>query len=396
VPRRIASFVLLALTVPAATACGAPAELSGTCDRYAAPWGSDRAAGTADAPLRTAQQLADGLRPGQTGCLRGGLYTDTPNEDYAVRFDHGGRDGQPITLRSAPGERATLRGIVDVPADADHVAIGALAIEGTGEQNTVKVYATDVLIDGNDITNRGREHSCMFLGSPEAGAAIDVVVRHNYLHDCGSHANDNKDHGIYAAKMRGGEIAENLIVNPAAYAIQLYPDSNDVHVARNVIDGGGAVRGGIVVGGGEDTASSRNTIEHNVIAHTATAPVTGYWPEDRGAANVVAGNCVHDGERFDLTELTVQGTVRADPGFQDRANRDYRLRAGSPCLGVLGGVDVVERLVALGLTPAAGPLPPPPARTASRGSRARARAACRRFKKPARRKRCRARVARRG
>ena len=381
VPRRIASLLALALTVPAATACGAPPELSGTCDRYAAPSGSDRAAGSAEAPYRTAQRLADSLKPGQTGCLREGRYTDTPNEDYAVRFERGGRAGAPITLRSAPGERATLRGIVDVPADADHVAIGALAIVGTGEQNTVKVYASDVLIDGNDITNRNREHSCLFLGSPEAGAAIDVVVRHNYLHDCGSPSNDNKDHGIYAAKVRGGEISENLIVNPAAYAIQLYPDTRGVRVSRNVIDGGRAVRGGIVIGGDDDSESSGNTIEHNVIAHTATAPVTGYWPDDTGRGNVVSSNCVHDGDRIDFDGLLVRGTVGGDPRFRDRANRDYRLRDDSACLGLLGGVDPVDALVARGLTPAAAP----------QGQSAAARASCRRFKSADRRRRCRAR-----
>ena len=393
VPRRIISLALLAAAVPAATACGAAPELSGNCDRYAATHGSDRARGTEQAPYRTAQRLADALRPGETGCLRAGVYDETVEEDYVVSFDRGGRPGAPITLRSFPGERATLRGIVDVDADAPHVAIGALSIVGTTGYNTIKVYAEDVLIEGNDITNQGRDHSCIFLGSPSAGAAIDVTVRRNYLHDCGAEENDNKDHGIYAAKVRGGDISENLIVDPAGYAVQLYPDARNVRVAHNVIDGGRAIRGGIVIGGDDDVASSGNSVENNVIAHTATAGVTGYWPDPVGTDNDVRQNCFFDTQRplGPLEGLSASGNITADPQFLDRDRRDYRLAPASPCRRVVG-VDVAATLAGLGLTPAAGT----PA-VASREPRSRAQrlSTCRRLKSKPRRKRCRARVARR-
>ena len=52
-----------------------PAHAAGTtCDRVAAPSGSDAAAGTESAPYATAQKLADSLSAGQTGCLRAGTY----------------------------------------------------------------------------------------------------------------------------------------------------------------------------------------------------------------------------------------------------------------------------------------------------------------------------------
>ena len=54
-----------------------------SCDKVAAPSGSDSAAGTAASPYRTAQKLADSLAPGQTGCLRAGLY------EQDVKVDEG-------------------------------------------------------------------------------------------------------------------------------------------------------------------------------------------------------------------------------------------------------------------------------------------------------------------
>src|SRR3954451_23391027 len=100
---RALSIFLKALLLAIATsvtlaACGAHAE-NPTCDKVAAPGGSDNAAGTADAPFRTAQVLADSLTAGQTGCLRAGTY----NEDLTIR--QGGRPGAPVTIRSYPGER---------------------------------------------------------------------------------------------------------------------------------------------------------------------------------------------------------------------------------------------------------------------------------------------------
>src|SRR5690349_24887022 len=101
---RAVSIFLKALLLAIATsvtlaACGANAQ-NPLCNKVAAPNGSDNAAGNEDAPFRTAQVLADSLTPGQTGCLRGGTYS----EDLTIR--QGGNAGAPVTIRSFPGERA--------------------------------------------------------------------------------------------------------------------------------------------------------------------------------------------------------------------------------------------------------------------------------------------------
>lgn len=341
---RLAPVVLLA-AVPCLAALFAildgpspgPATTPVRCSRFAAPNGSDQASGTRERPYRTAQRLVDTLRPGETGCLRGGTYT-AASGDYVLRFERPGASRRPVTISGAPGERARLRGIVLVQAGADHVRIANLDLEGTGGQNTVKVYAADTVVEYSDITNRLRGESCMILGSTEGGGASRPIIRHNRFHDCGALANENHDHGIYAAIVEDAQIVDNTFVNPAATAIQLYPDAQRSYVAGNVIDGGpDTIRGGIVIGGDAETTSDDNVVEHNVIAYAATSSVYSFWEDEVGSGNVVRSNCTWgDGEQDILDDggLEVSGNVHADPGFEDRDDGDYRLE-DSACRSLL-------------------------------------------------------------
>lgn len=330
---------LLSLSVLAA-----PASAE-TCDRFASPSGSDANPGTAASPYKSPQQLVDSLSAGQTGCLRAGDYT--ASDGYVLRFEHPGAPGAPISVRSYPGERARLVGIVTVPNGVDHVRLADVDVEGTGIQNTVKIYASDVVIEGNDITNRMRGGSCMMLGSSSAGRAVRPIIRGNFFHDCGATANDNKDHSIYAAAAHDATIEDNVFVNSAGKTIQLYPDAQRNRVAHNVIDGGpDTVRGGIVIGGNSTYASSGNVVEQNIITYAATYNVYSNWEGPVGNGNIVRDNCLWGAGQGDIHDdggLVVGTNPHADPRFYDRAARDYRLAAGSPCLTVVG-YDTAARL----------------------------------------------------
>jgi hypothetical protein len=326
----------------------AGAQAAGECARVASPSGSDRAAGTERAPLRTPQALLDSLSPGQAGCLRGGTYRAAEN---ILSPDRGGRAGAPLTLRSYPGERAKLVGIIDIPHGVDYITLSGLAIEGTGAggANSVKVYSRGVVIEDSDITNAWRGRSCLMLGNVSGGGqAVAPVIRGNTFHECGDPDNGNHDHAIYAANVAGGEIVDNLFYNAAAYTIQLYPNAHNMRFAYNIVDGSApSIRGGLVFGGDDDHASSNNVVEHNVIAHAATNAITSNWEGPTGTGNLARNNCVW-GSRGGANITRPDGFRSvanrvANPNFIARAGHDYGLAAASPCLAVLRGQSAQDR-----------------------------------------------------
>jgi hypothetical protein len=329
---------LLATTaaLAALSALPAPALAAGQCDRVASP-GPD-----------TAQRVLDSLRPGETGCLHGGTYSST--RDNVLHPLRGGEPGAPLTLRSYPGERARLVGIIDIPHGSDHIALSGLDIEGTGEDgaNTIKIYSRGVVLERSDITNSWRGRSCLILGNNEGGGqAVAPIVRGNRFHECGSPANGTQDHGIYAANVVDGEIVGNLFYNSAAYTIQLYPNAQRTRFAHNVVDGSGpSVRGGIVFSGDGRFASRDNVVERNVIAYAATAAITSWWEGPVGTGNVARDNCVWGSRDDDISHewgFTAVANRVARPLFANREARDYRLAPGSRCLRTVGYDTLVGR-----------------------------------------------------
>ena len=314
-------------------ACSTP---SVTCDRVASPFGSDGSTGTLAAPFRSVQKLADSLRSGQVGCLRAGTYS--AGSGYVLSVD-----GSGLSLRSYPGEHATLVGNVNVRSSAAGLRLSQLAFEGTGGSNTVKIYAPDVVVEDSRITNVGRGKSCMMLGSNSGyGQALRPLIRRNRFHDCGSSANGTMDHGIYAQNVLEGRIEHNVFWNSAAYAIQLYPNAQQTRFAYNVIDGDTpSVRGGVLIGGDSSYKSNNNIVENNVVAYSTTYNITSTWSDlAPGTGNVARKNCVWQGELGNVNTskggFTATDNIVADPLFLDRAARDYRLGQGSSCVAYAG------------------------------------------------------------
>jgi hypothetical protein len=319
------------------------------CARIASPSGSDQAPGTEAAPLRTPQGLLESLAPGQTGCLHGGAYHSSYDNILYPR--RGGAPGAPLTLRSYPGERARLVGIIDIRHGSDYITLSGLQIEGTGEDgaNTIKVYSRGVVIEDSDITNAWRGRSCLILGNNEGGGqAVHPIIRGNTFHECGNPANGNQDHAVYAANVVDGEIVDNLFYNSAAYTIQLYPNAQHTRFAHNVVDGSApSVRGGIVFGGDGRFASNDNVVEQNVVAYAATAGITANWEGPVGTGNVARNNCVwgsRDGDIWPSRGFSAVANRIAKPLFASRGTHDYRLGARSSCLRAIG-YDMLSRRV---------------------------------------------------
>lgn len=276
------------------TACGGAGRAEAArCDRYAAPGGHDGAAGTRARPLRSVQRLADALRPGQTGCLRGGTYP--ARGTYVLRARRG------VTLRGYPGERATLDGVVYVPRGADGVTLRDLAIhdDGANDQISIQIDARRTRLERLDVTNDASK-TCIILGSAAGyGVAFDTVISDSTLHGCGNPADGVLDHAIYVCNARRTRIEGNVIDAAAGYGVHLYPEALGAVVRGNLIRDSG---GGIIVAGDGRHATSDALVEDNVIERSQTDfNLAAYWAGGRvGTHNVVRHNCLESGPGGDI------------------------------------------------------------------------------------------------
>ena len=254
------------------------AEAERVCDRMAAPWGSDRAAGRARSPYRSPRRLASALRPGETGCLRGGTYTQ---REVIVRT-------RKVTLRSAPGERALWRGrvvlagrrqkLVDLVLDGSY---------GPRDLPSPTVNGPEVVISDSDITNP--KGICVSVRSWDGLRPDGFAIQRNRIHDCGKRPPANHDHGIYVVDAVGGVIRDNVIFRNADRGVQLFPDAHRISVVRNTIDGNGS---GVIL----SNSSSRNVVRENLISNSVVR-----WNAEshnlRGRGNRFESNCVRPGHR---------------------------------------------------------------------------------------------------
>jgi hypothetical protein len=294
---------------------------------------------TASPGSGTAQTLLASLAAGQTGYLRGGTYTT--GASYILDFTASitGR-----TIMAYPGETVVLQGLIVVRAGAHSSRIKNLTIQGTaGASNTIQVLAANnVMIEDNLITNANAGRSGILLGdaSNEVGTPI---IRRNVIYDCGQAANNDQDHGIYAAKVQGGLVTDNLFFGITGYHLHLYPSCQGVTFSHNVMDGGGiqctTPNVACVLFGAEAvTPTSNNIVEYSVITNATAYNVSSYWGGTPGSGNVVRDCCLyHDGHggysNFGpQTGWSQSSNTQADPLYVNRAADNYRLQEGTPAL----------------------------------------------------------------
>lgn len=311
-----------------------------SCDKFAAPGGSDRAPGTATRPFRTAQRLIDRLRAGQRGCLRTGSYVGS------VEIASRGTAARPITLSAAPGESARIVGRIVVTRRSAHLTIRGLYLNGRNRRElpSPTVNGRNITFARNDVTNQ-RTAICFVLGHSRYGTARRTTIVANRIHDCGRVAATNKQHGLYVSLARDTRVLDNWIVSNADRGIQLYPDARRTYIAGNVIDSNGQ---GLIFGGDGATASGDTVVEGNVISNsTLRHNVEAYYPAGGtvGSNNLVGKNCIGGGAR----DLGSGGILEPPTGFeatdneiavpQFRAPRrgDYRLRPDAPCAETFSG-----------------------------------------------------------
>jgi parallel beta-helix repeat protein len=295
------------------------------CDRVASPLGSNSNVGSLTKPFATAEKLANSLKAGQTGCLRAGVY------QRDVKITRGGTSSAPTTITSYPGERAVIVGRVHVADEANNVVVQQLDLDGRNRARLPgpTINGDNVVFRDNDVTNR-HTTICFLLGSVEWGRARGTVIERNRIHNCGEMPPSNHHHGIYVEASERARITGNWIYDNADRGVQLFPDAQNTYVAGNIIDGNGQ---GIVF----SRKSSNNLVEKNVISN----PVVRYNIESfelTGNGNVARRNCVwstrhwgNAGVQLDIG-LPVLENLVTEPGYTNRAAKDFRLLPTSPCV----------------------------------------------------------------
>jgi hypothetical protein len=315
----------------AVAALGGMPSAAAACTKVASPQGSDSFPGTTAAPYATVEHLANSLSPGQTGCVRGGVYQND------VKIERGGTGSAPTTITSYPGERATVLGRLEITDESNHVVIQSLNLDGRATPlPSPSVYGDGIVFRDNDVTN-GHTNICFILGSDSYGRAQGTVIERNRIHNCGEMPPTNHHHGIYAEASDGARIVENWIYDNADRGVQLFPDAQGTYVARNVIDGNGQ---GVLF----SRTSANNVVENNVISN----PAVRYNIEDfelSGGGNIARRNCVwsardsrNPGGIQPGIGLPVLENLVTEPAFVNRAGKDFRIKPGSPCLNMAAGL----------------------------------------------------------
>lgn len=317
--RRLVKFLipLGVLVVVGLTAVAvAPTPPRVTCDRVASPDGP----GSVDRLVRT-------MRSGQVACLREGRYVSGSE----LTLDQPG-----ITLRSFPGERASVRARLVI--SAPRVTLESLVLDGTKGTHSLPsptINAPDVVVRDNDITNR--TGICVHPSEHRGTRPDRFVVERNRIHHCGRRPPTNHDHGIYAAAGRGGLVRHNVVYGNADRGIQLYPEARGTRVERNTLDGNGE---GLHFGG----ESADNIADGNVITNSRVRWNLSSF-ELSGRGNAARSTCLSaDRERPayvarggiepDLEQDVALGPYTvADPLYADPSAGAFQLKPGSPCQG---------------------------------------------------------------
>jgi hypothetical protein len=320
-----------------AAAAAPTARAAAGCSRYASPNGSDAAAGTRRHPFRTAQRLVDSLRPGQRGCLVHGVYRGE------VRISHGGtgRGGRIVLTSLNPTNRATIAGLVYVPAGSNWVSVSHLRLNGRngGELPSPIVDGDHVTFAYDNVTNRNTQSVCFIVGSATDRSA-GFVAAYDRVHNCGDMrtrrdlAGDPHtgfyEHAFYVQNATRFRITQTIMFTISGRCVQLYPDATDGEVDRNLCDGAGT---GVIV----DSASSNVLITRNIFTNAVVQGGIAEGSTFAGSGDVAEQNVLwHDHPSYYQIRgpgFTVARNHLVPPMYRNRAARRYRLRRGSPAAG---------------------------------------------------------------
>jgi len=268
------------------------------------------------------QRFVRRLHRGDVGCLRGTFHTSLSI--------HGGG----FRLKSVPGARATIDGVVFVASSSHDVVLAHLRFR-SNDTPTLRVNGRRITIRGSEVTNDHRG-ICVSIGGgfERWGIARGVALQWDRIHDCGRLPATNHDHGVYVEGAVGTVVSDSLIYDNADRGIQFFPNAQRSVVTNNVIDGNGE---GVFFAGDSGLASSDNVASRNVISNSRVRyNVESWWPSGNpvGTGNVASSNCLWNGSQGNVGDqvgFTATGNSVTNPLFADRTAKNFSVPSGSAC-----------------------------------------------------------------
>ena len=289
--RQIAAIALALIVLTIGHMTSAPA-LAATCTHYVATTGNDANPGTLAAPWRTIQKAANTLAPGNTACIRGGVYSEVVTVNVS-----GSAGGGFITFQSYPGEQAVLDGTsLTVPLGWGPM----IRIEN-------KTYITIQGLELRNYRSSVKNHSP--IGIFVTGFGDHIELRNNLIHHVetnytGKSGGDAHGIAIY------GTAAPAAITNVIIDGNQLYSlklGSSESLVVNGNVDGFQITNNGV---------HDNNNIGIDVIGFEGKSPDPVL---DQARNGVIRGNTVYNINSYGNPAY---GTDRSAGGLYIDGGRD--------------------------------------------------------------------------
>lgn len=345
---------------------------------FASPSGSDSNPGTFHQPFLTPTKLFNELSPGQTGCLRGGLYRDphlTPGAGYNLECTSAetGTAGNPKTLISFPDEVAIIEGHSIVRNGCDYVNFRRILFTGNNDETVMEHYGDHVEFDQCEITNSDQPAQGVLVGSNSSNWIVTAFkFTRCYFHDIGQ-APSNLYHSIYfdrveAVTLGDAAVQDCLFRNSqGGYITQFFREANKILFDHNTAYNHTR---GITFSGTASTHSDDNVVSNNIVVLTTDVSdawgATHFWSGAQiGTGNLIDGNIffgmatgftANGGIRMDgdgNDGYTVTNHTYIDPDFIDATNGDFTPQEAA---ALTKGVRVLDEIGPLGDNPLDAPV----------------------------------------
>jgi parallel beta-helix repeat protein len=285
---------------------------------YVAPNGSDSNDGSLASPWATLNHAIREAEPGDTIMMREGSYETNEvwiNRDRGL----GGAEGQYLTIKSYPGETASVGGSRRIILEADFVRIEGLhfrlpyRISGRGE--------------GNQILNNTFQGPQPSYGAIEYGG-INSLIQGNRIEI--TEGGGSLHHGIYLHYGTGNIVRNNTISGTGGYGIHVYdenkyggsmPRYEDILIEGNVVTN--ASSSCIILSAGESTSLGVEmdgiVVRRNIVTNCSDGITVRYYGQIRNIE--IYNNSVYDNRSngisvsaYDVDDVTIKNNILSSNG----------------------------------------------------------------------------------